>query len=429
MAAAFNAAYGMADSYYVATANPFAAAPPLDEDARADVVVVGGGFTGLSAALHAAKAGFSVILLDAGRIAWGASGRNGGQMIPGWRKGATELVARYGETRARDLFALSLEARALALSLIEENAIACDLRQGGHLTAAAKPSDIAWMREEAETLARVMGYETRVLSRAETEGLVQSSAFHGGFLDPGGGHLHPLNYALGLAQAARGAGVRLCEETEALAIEESAAGVRVRTARGNVSATYGVLACDALLGALDTQLAARIMPVANYVVATEPLTDAAALIAGDLAVSDSRFVVNYFRHTADGRLLFSGGERYTARAPESIEAFVRPHLARIFPSLGDVRIDYAWGGLVSITMSRMPHVGRRGSLFYAHGYSGQGVLLAAFAGKVLAEAMRGTAARFDVLAALAPPPFPGGAALRGPLYVLGMLYYALRDRL
>jgi gamma-glutamylputrescine oxidase len=417
----------MERSYYVATANPFVSTPRLEGEATADVVVIGGGYTGLHTALNAAERGFSVVLLEAGRIGWGASGRNGGQMIPGWRKGAGELIAEIGEAHAKMLFDLALEARSLTLERIETHNIQCDLSQKGHLTLAAKPSDLSWMRAEADALAATMCYErTRVLSAKEAHGAVNASGFHGGFLDEGGGHLHPLNYVLGLADAARGAGVRLHEGARVLRLDTSS-GVVAHTDKGSVHARYGVLACDALIGDLDTRLAARIMPVANYLAATAPLLNFP--IAGDLAVSDSRFVVNYFRMSADGRLVFGGGERYTPDPPADIAAFARKHMAGVFPQLADVAIDYAWGGLVSVTMSRMPHVGRFGDLFFAHGYSGQGVLLPALAGKVLAEAMAGTAERFDVLASIAPPEFPGGAALRSPLYVLGMLWYALRDRL
>ncbi len=416
-------------SYYVATANRFAPAPKLEGEARTDVVVIGGGYTGLHAALNAAERGFSVVLLEAGRIGWGASGRNGGQMIPGWRKGASELIARYGVEKARALFNLALEARALTHESIAKHNIACDLVANGHLTAAAKPADLGWMRAEAEALATRMDYpHARVLSREETREKLKAPEFHGGFLDAGGGHVHPLNYALGLADAARRAGVTLHEHTPALSLATNS-GVVVRTAAGVVRARYGVLACDALLGQLEPRIAARIMPVANYLVATEPLENPSALIADNLAVSDSRFVVNYFRMSADNRLIFGGGERYTPNPPDNIPAFVRPYVTRVFPQLADVRFDYSWGGLVSITLSRLPHFGRIGDLFFAHGYSGQGVLIPALAGKVLAEAMAGTAARFDVLASLAPPAFPGGAALRSPLHVLGMLWYALRDRL
>ncbi len=422
-----NFGLGMERSYYAATAIPFTQAPKLKGEARADVVVIGGGYTGLHAALNAAERGFSVILLEAGRIGWGASGRNGGQMIPGWRRSAGELIARYGESKARTLFDLALEARASTLETIEKHAIQCDLRTNGHLTLATKPSDPDWMREESETLARAMNYpRMRVLSAAEASAAVDAPDFHGGFLDEGGGHLHPLNYALGLAEAARGAGAQLHADSRVVRLETQN-GVVAHTEQGVVRARHGVLACDALLGDLEPRLATRIMPVANYLIATEPLTQ--PLISNNYAVSDSRFVVNYFRMSADNRLIFGGGERYTPEPPADIAAFARKHMLSIFPQLGNTRIDYAWGGLVSISMTRMPHIGRMGDLFYAHGYSGQGVLIPALAGKVIAEAMSGTAERLDILSSIAPPEFPGGAMLRSPLYVLGMLWYALRDRL
>jgi gamma-glutamylputrescine oxidase len=231
-----------------------------------------------------------------------------------------------------------------------------------------------------------------------------------------------------LADAARAAGVRLHESSRVTRIE-TREGVVAHTPNGAVRARYGVLACDALLEGLEPRIAKRIMPVANYLIATEPLDDPQSIIADHLAVSDSRFVVNYFRMSEDRRLIFGGGERYSPSPPNDIEAFVREHMSRIFPQMRDVKIDYAWGGMVSITMSRLPHIGRLGDLFFAHGYSGQGVLLPALTGKVVVEAMAGMAERFDVLAGIAPPEFPGGAALRAPLYVLGMLWYALRDRL
>lgn len=419
----------MERSYYVATANSFVRAPKLEGEATADVVVIGGGYTGLHAALNAAERGFSVILLEAGRIGWGASGRNGGQAIPGWRKGAKELIAAFGRNKAKALFELALDARTLTLDRIAKHNIQCDLHVNGHLTLAAKPADLAWMNDEAETLATVMDYPyARVLSAAEAKAKVASVAFHGALLEECGGHLHPLNYAFGLADAARGVGVVLHENSRVVRLE-STEGVAAHTESGVVRARFGVLACDALLEGLEPRIAGRIMPVANYIATTTPLPDPEKLIADHLAVSDSRFVVNYFRMTEDGRLLFGGGERYTPAPPADIEAFVRGHMASVFPQLRDVKIDHAWGGLVSISMTRLPHIGRMGDLFFAHGYSGLGVLVPALAGKVLVEAMAGTAERFDVLASIAPPPFPGGALLRSPLYVLGMLWYALRDRL
>lgn len=425
----FNDGLDMERSYYVATANPFAAASKLEGEAHADVVVIGGGYTGLHAALNAAERGFSVILLEAGRIGWGASGRNGGQMIPGWRKGAVDLIAHFGRARAKTLFEMALAARTMTLERIAKHNIQCDLHVNGHLTLAAKPSDPAWMRAEAEALAATMDYpHAHVLSAAEAREKVAAEGFHGALLDECGGQLHPLNYALGLANSARAAGVTLYEQSRVVRLETQE-GVIAHTGSGVVRARYGVLACDALLEGLEPRIAGRIMPVANYLVATEPLPQPETVIADHLAVSDSRFVVDYFRLSEDGRLIFGGGERYSPAPPTDIAAFVRTHMLGVFPQLRDVRIEYAWGGLVSITMSRLPHIGRHGDLFFAHGYSGQGVLMPALAGAVLAEAMAGTAERFDVLTQIAPPEFPGGAALRTPLYVLGMLWYALRDRL
>jgi len=427
---AFNDDLGMAASYYVATAHPAPAHPTLKGEVSADLVVVGGGCTGLSAALHAAEAGLSVVLLEGGRVGWGASGRNGGQMIPGLRKGAAELVKAYGAERARALFDLALEARGLVLELIARHVIDCDLKTTGHLLAAVKSSDLRGMDEEAKCLATVMAYpHTEVLSAAQTRDQVDAP-YHGGLLDRMGGHMHPLNYTLGLAEAARAAGVIIHEQSLATALENGPGGVRVATAQGAVRARHAVLAGDALLSGLEPRVNNRIMPVANYIVATEPLGALAhRLIAHDAAVSDTRFVVNYYRLSADGRLLFGGGERYTRDPPGDIAAFVRPRMERVFPQLRGRPIDHAWGGLVSITATRLPHVGRQGEVLFAHGYSGMGVILSTLAGKLLAEAVAGETGRFDLFAALEPPAFPGGTRLRGPLHVLGMLWYALRDRL
>lgn len=426
--AGFNAGLGMARSYYAATAHPWPDRPALAGEIEADVVVVGGGCTGLSAALHAAARGASVVVLEGGKIGWGASGRNGGQIIPGLRKGAVELVKAYGPARARALFDLALEARGLVGDLIERHAIDCDFKATGHLLAAVRRSDLPRMEAEAQCLATVMNYgDVEVLSAAEVRREVDSG-YHGGLLDRRGGHLHPLNYTLGLGNAALAAGVAIFEDSVALRLE-TAGGVRVETSAGTVRAKRAVLAGDALLEGLAPGVEARIMPVANYVVATAPLADPRALISRDLAVSDNRFVVNYYRLTADGRLLFGGGERYTPDPPRDIAGFVRPYLEGVFPQLEGTPIDHAWGGLVSITRTRLPHVGRRGDVFFAHGYSGMGVILSTLAGKLLAEAMAGEEDRFDIFAGVAPPPFPGGVAMRGPLHVLGMLWYVLRDRL
>ncbi len=425
----FNDGLSMAASWYAATATPSPRRPALSEDREADLVVVGAGCTGISAALHAVERGLSVTLLEGGRAGWGASGRNGGQMIPGLRKSAVDLCARLGVERARALLDLAFEARDIVLDLASRHEIACDLKLTGHLLGAAKASDLRWMEAEAECLAGPMGYpHVDVLSPAAAQAAV-ATGFHGALVDRLGGHLHPLNYTLGLARAAEAAGVALFEDSPVTRLETRDGGVVAHAGGARVRARHAVLAGDALLSGVSPSVERRIMPVANYLAATEPLADPAALIAHDQAVSDSRFVVNYYRLSPDGRLIFGGGERYTPDSPRNIAAFVRTHLESVFPQLRGVAIAHAWGGLVSITRSRLPHVGRDGEILFAHGYSGQGVLLSTLAGKLLIEALLGECERFDRFAGLAPPAFPGGQALRGPLHVLGMLWYALRDRL
>jgi len=424
----FNGALAMAESYYAATANPWADQPPLAGDIVADLVIVGGGCTGLSAALHAARQGLSVVVLEGGKVGWGASGRNGGQIIPGLRQGATELVRTLGSERAKALLDLAFEARDLVTGLILETGIACDLKTTGHLTGAARAADLRWMEAEAECLTTVMNYSYMDLLSASQAREAVDVPYFGALRDRRGGHLHPLNYTLGLAAAALETGVVIYERSEAVRLDRDK-GVRVFTAQGLVQAAHAILAGDALLEGLAPRVNRRIMPVANYLAATAPLKDPRALIPSDAAVSDSRFVVNYYRLSADGRLIFGGGERYTPQPPRDIAAFARKHMEAVFPRVRGVRIDHAWGGLVSITQTRLPHVGRDGQILFAHGYSGLGVILSTLAGKLLVEAILGETARFERFASLEPPPFPGGTALRGPLHVLGMLWYALRDRL
>jgi len=425
----FNDGLGMARSYYAATAAPSVEQPALTGEVEADLVIVGGGCTGLSAALHAARQGLSVVVLEGGRIGWGASGRNGGQMIPGLRKGAAELVAMYGAGRAKALFDLALEARDLVLGLIAEHGIDCDLRTTGHLLGAVKASDMRHLEAEAACLHEVMAYPHAEVLDAGAARAQVDTPYQGALLDRLGGHMHPLNYALGLARAAGEAGAALHEHSTALSLEHKDGRIRITTATGAVRARHAILAGDALLSGLSARVNSRIMPVANYIVATEPLAYAAGLIPANLAVSDTKFVVNYYRLTADGRMLFGGGERYTPDPPGNIAEFVRPYMESAFPQLRGCRIDHGWGGLVSVTTNRLPHVGRAGDVLFAHGYSGMGVILSTLAGKLLVEEICGRSDRFDLFAAVEPRAFPGGTSLRGTLYVLGMLWYAMRDRL
>jgi gamma-glutamylputrescine oxidase len=418
-------------SYYAATANPHGSWPRLTESIRADVCVVGGGLTGLSAALNLAERGFKVALIEANRIGWGASGRNGGQINTGLRKSPQELIARFGKEHGKALFDLAEEARGIIWERVEKHGIACDLRHGNMLLAS-KPSDLAWMEEEIACFERDMNYgKAKLLDRNAIRAEIASDIYHGGIKDSGGGHLHPLNYALGLAKAAEDAGVQMFEHTAATKIDDEGTRVTVSTAAGRVEADHVVLGCNAYLGDLAPKLAGKIMPIANFVIATEPLpeAEAKALIPSGACACDTKFVVSYYRVTADHRLLFGGGERYSTAEPGDIAGFVSPYMLDVFPQLKDRRIDYGWGGMLAITMLRLPQLGRVGRVYYAQGYSGMGVAITGIAGKLIAEAMAGTAGRFDVFAKIPHRTFPGGTLLRHPLLVLAMLWYVLRDKL
>lgn len=424
-------AAGYPDSWYAATARGVVDHPPLRGTARADACVIGGGYTGLSAALHLAERGYSVVLLEARRVAWGAAGRNGGQVGSGQRRDEAELEALLGREWAHRLWDLAGEAKALVRDRVARHGIDCDLRTG-QLVAAAKPRHAGHLRERAEKLARDYGYTAaRYLPPAELEQVLAARGYHGALLDEGALHLHPLNYALGLAAACVAAGVRIHEHSAALSCTRADPAV-VRTAEGEVTARHVVLGCDGYLGRLEPRIASRIMPINNFIVATEPLgaERARALIRDDACVHDTRFVVNYFRLSADRRLLFGGGENYRAGFPPDIAAFVRPYLLGVFPQLADARITHAWGGALGISRTRLPHVGRLApNVFFAQGFSGHGISIGTLAGALIAEAVAGTAERFDLLARLPAPAWPGGTLLRWPLLALGMLWYAARDRL
>lgn len=422
---------GYPESYYLATARGLTPRLSLRQSVSADVCVIGGGYAGLSAALHLAERGYRVVLLEAHHAGWGAAGRNGGQIGSGHRRDEGELEAQFGREEAHRLWELSEEAKDIVRQRVSRHRIDCDLRPG-QLIAASKPSHAELLKSRADKLAGEYGYtQTRYVPSAELPSLLGSERFSGALLDWGAMHLHPLNFALGLARACEEAGVQLYEQTAALDYTaESPA--RVHTAQGEVTARFVVLGCDGYLGRLEPRIAARIMPINNFVIATAPLgaERARSLIRDDVCVHDTRFVVNYFRLSADQRLLFGGGENYRAGFPADIEAFVRPYMLKIFPQLADVAIDYAWGGTLGISRTRLPHVGRLPpNVFFAHGFSGHGISLGLLSGKLIAGAVAGTAERFDVLARLPAPAWPGGTLLRWPLLVLGMLYYGLRDRL
>jgi len=417
-------------SYYAATASPRPARPALEGAVSVDVAIIGGGFTGLSAALELAERGYKVALVEAATVGWGASGRNGGQVNSGYRKGPGELVALFGRDEARRLWALSEEAKQMIRDRVARHTIACDLKPGS-LYAVLKDEELGEIDADLELLRTQFGYDqASAVDRAGMAERLGTSLYRGGLADQGAMHLHPLNYALGLAAAAEKAGARIHENSRVTKIDPLGHGLE--TARGCVTARFTLVACNAYLEGLVPALEPRILPISNYIIATEPLgqTRARELIRDDVAVCDSKFVVNYYRLSADHRLLFGGGEVYTKRDPRDIKRFVRPHMLRVYPQLADARIDHGWGGRLAVTMSRLPNIGRlEGDLFYAQGFSGQGVALTGIAGRVIAEAIAGQAERFEVMARIPHRAFPGGPLLRHPAQILGMLWYALRDRL
>jgi len=405
--------------------------PGLSGDISTDVCVIGGGYTGLSAALHLRQKGYDVVLLEAERIAWGASGRNGGHVGTGQRADQSSIEKWVGEEAAKGLWQLGLDAVQKVCDLINEHNIDCELGSG-NLHLAAKPSHAGELQDELAHLESQYGYQqlTYLTPEAVAE-RTSARGFHGGLLDDGCKHLHPLKYALGLARAASEAGVKIYEGTRGHPQADGQSGA-VKTENGRVKARHIVIGCNAYLGSLVPRMAGNIMPINNFVIATERLPShlLPRINRDNLSMSDTLFVINYWKLSQDGRLIFGGGENYSSRFPRDIKAFVRPHMLNIYPELQDIDIDYGWGGAVGITLNRMPDFGRIGKhLWYAQGFSGHGVPTATMAGSLLADAIDGDTAGFDLMASVPTQRFPGGTLLRWPGLVAGMLFYSLRDKL
>jgi len=420
-----------AGSYYQASCLTQTWPESLLGQVEADVCVIGAGFTGLSAALHLAQAGYSVVVLERDVPGFGASGRNGGQVGSGQRCDIPALEKRFGRERARVFWDLAEEAKNIVQQRIADHNIDCDY-QPGNLLAITKRRYLEDVHAQAQRLEHEYGYHrNELLSRQQIRQMVASDAYVGGCLDHGGGHLHPLKFAHGLARAALAAGVRIFPHSPAEKIHWGRRNT-VHTPRGQVRAEFLLLCGNAYLGdKLEPRLSGRVMPIVNHILATEPLGEQRArqIISNNCCVHSSKFVVDYYRFSADHRLLFGGGETYSERPPADLKAFVRGYMLRVFPQLADARIDYAWSGRLAISFDRMPEFGRVGcNGFYAHGFSGHGVALTQLAGRLLAEVVAGQAQRFDLYAAIRHRSFPGGTLLRHPLLVAGMLYYSLRDK-
>jgi len=420
-----------ANSWYAASANDKRVRPVLEGEIRADICIIGAGFTGISAALELSERGYSVVVLEAERIGFGASGRNGGQIVNGYSRDLETIAGRYGRERAVKLAEMSLEGGEIIRQRVARYAIDCDLVGGGFFAAFTDKQVREMARSKAEWETYGHG-GLEMVSKAEVGRYVDSDRYEGGMIDRFGGHIHPLNLVLGEAAAVENLGGRIFEGSRVTALETDGERPLVRTGGGSVSADYVLVCGNAYLAPLLPEVSGRMMPVSSQVMATEPL-DAKmieSLLPANYCVEDANYILDYYRRTADNRLLYGGGIGYGGHDPKDLTAVIRPNMLKTFPQLKDVRIDYAWSGNFALTLTRIPHMGRLSNrVYFSHGDSGHGVTTTHLLGKILGEAVAGHAERFDVWASLPNLPFPGGRALRVPLTAIGAWWYGLRDRL
>jgi len=418
-------------SYYSASANKPQSFQALAGDQNADICVIGAGYTGISSALHLAERGYKVIVIEAETVGFGASGRNGGHVGIGQRQDQQYLEDKFGHEIASTLWYMGLEAVDTVKELIQKHRIKCDLKHGNvHFAHRAKYTHE--LEEEVAFLHDHYGFDQmEYVPKERLSEVINSDAYHGAVVDRASKHLHPLNFLLGMVEAATKAGVVIYENSRVISYGDAPNGrqVAVKTTQGQVTANEMILACNGYIEKLEPKINGYIMPINNFVLATEPLSDelAAQIAPLDTSMSDSRFVINYWKLSGDNRLIFGGGENYRRGFPSDIKGFVRKYMLQVYPQLADTNIDYGWGGTLAITLNRLPHFGRvQDNIWYMQGYSGHGVPTATFAGKLIAEAI---SERFDLMANLPTTKFPGGTLLRWPGMVTGMLYYALRDRI
>ncbi len=421
-------------SYYEASVQRPPEGAPLQETLQADVLVVGAGFAGLSAAIEFAQRGYQVVVLEADRVCSGASGRNGGQAIVGYSGGQGPFEEQLGKADARIAWDLSLQALDLIDERIAAHGIECD-QVKGYLYVATSARKARALEADMQTLAQDYGFATEFARGVDAQRLIQSPLYHAAAFENRSGHLHPLKYRLGLARAARELGVRIFEHSPVLDLQRGSR-LTARTAQGSVSAAFGLLAGNCTLAEygprVAPEIASRIMPAGTYMIATAPLDPAlcARLIPSNAAVCDNNFILDYFRFSADSHMLFGGRVSYSTRTPANLKTLMAKRMGQVFPLLREVPIDFVWGGFVDISMNRAPDFGRLGhNLYYLQGFSGHGVALTGLAGRLVAQAVAGQAERFDLFARLRHREFPGGPLLRTPSLVLGMLYHRLRDAL
>lgn len=421
---------GHAPSWYAASAQDKYIRASLQEELTAEICIIGAGFTGLSAALELAERGHEVVILEAERIGFGASGRNGGQIVNGYSRDIATIASRYGADKAAALGEMSLEGAAIIRDRVRRYGIECDLRDGGFF-AAFTAKQMQELEAHKKDWERHGHPALEMVSRSDVARYVATDRYAGGLLDRLGGHLHPLNYVLGEASAFERLGGRIFEQSRALEVEEGAR-LTVKTESGSITCDYLLICGNAYLAPQFPEISHRVMPVSSQIIVTEPLEakTAEALMPADYCVEDANYILDYFRRTADNRILYGGGIGYGGRDPADIVATIRPNLLKTFPDLAKTRIDFAWSGNFALTLTRIPHVGRLSPrIYFSHGDSGHGVTTTQLLGKILAEVVHGQAGRFDLWASLPNLPFPGGQRFRVPLTRLGAWWYGLRDRL
>ncbi|WOC78168.1 FAD-binding oxidoreductase [Stutzerimonas frequens] len=417
-------------SYYAATANMTKERPALQEAKQTDVCVIGAGYTGLSTALFLLEKGFSVTVLEATKVGFGASGRNGGQIVNSYSRDLDSIERSVDSSAAKLIGQMAFEGGRIIRERVARYNIQCDLKDGG-VFAALSQKQMHHLEAQKALWERYGYHQLELLDEQGIKRVVASDRYIGGMLDKQGGHIHPLNLALGEAAAVESLGGVVYENSPAVRIERGEQPL-IHTPTGNVRAKFVVVAGNAYLGNLIPELAAKSMPCGTQVIATEPLDDelARSLLPQDYCVEDCNYLLDYYRLSADKRLIYGGGVVYGARDPADIESIIHPKMLKTFPQLAKVKIDYAWTGNFLLTLSRLPQVGRLGNnIYYSQGCSGHGVTYTHVAGKVIAEALSGQAERFDAFASLPHYPFPGGQRFQAPLSALGALYYNLRDRL
>ena len=422
------------NSYYAASANDTVLRPELSGEHSCDVCIVGAGFTGISSALHLAEAGFKVIVVEASRIGFGASGRNGGQLVNSYSRDIDFIKRHYGEQVGEQMAAMAFEGQAVIRQQVAKYQISCDLKQGG-IFAACNAKQFEELKAKKALWEAHGNDQLELLNADEIKNYIGTERYVGGLLDRLSGHVHPLNLVLGEAAAFESLGGVIYEASPVTKVQEANIEgelATVTTAKGSVKAKQVIVAGNAYITGIIPEVEKNSMPCGTQIIATEPLSEEMqkAIMPQDVCVEDCNYLLDYFRLSGDGRLLYGGGTTYGAREPEKVEALIVPKMLKTFPMLKDVKIDHAWTGNFLLTLMRLPQVGRIGSnVYYSQGYSGHGVTSTHLLGKVLAEAIQGDTKRFDVFAGLPQYPFPGGRALRVPYTAVGAAYYALRDKL